>query len=342
MITRTSMTASRRQPVAPDRPLFCFDEYPASMSGTALSVRMDIRDLVKLYAEDPRVAGGYEDDWQTGGSPYFDTPIRNADHALDALTAFRFPADLKRDAQRAARRLTDVFMDVARLHTLTDLTAGRLDRRKFAAIARHTAAGTYDPNVVRPYRRTVPTPSERPTIAIVASAGNAEMWHDPTYVPRLLVLTLAIAWACEAADLNPTAALVAGHVNLGHAYTEAQQGIMLTAPGMTVSPQTYGIALHRDLWRYGQMTVQQADYEGNKRLLALRRRPLHPGPATCGYAFPCVNGGRAVHWARTVLNADLVITLGQVVDHADAAITLASRFTLDEAVTGIVRQARAL
>jgi hypothetical protein len=152
MTYRIHSTTSHRQPVAPDRPLFVFDEYPASTGGTALSVRMDIRDLFKLYAEDPRAAGGYEDDWSTGGSPYFDTPIHDADDALDALAGFQFPADLKRNATRAARRLTDVFMDVARLHTLTDLTSGRLNRRKFTSIVRHVAAGTYDTTTVRPYR----------------------------------------------------------------------------------------------------------------------------------------------------------------------------------------------
>jgi hypothetical protein len=96
------------------------------------------------------------------------------------------------------------------------------------------------------------------------------MWSDPTYIPRLLTLTLAIAWACEAADLNPYAALVAGHASLGPAYAEAQQGIVIMAPGQTISPKTYDIALHRDLWRYGQMAIQQADYAGNSRLLALR------------------------------------------------------------------------
>ena len=342
MTYRSIDTSSPRQPNAPSRALYTFDDYPSSAGGTALSVRIDIRDLARLYAEDTRVAGGYEEDWHTAGSCYVDTAIHNADDALDALTAFQFPSQLKRDAQRAARRLTDVFVDVARLQTLTGLTSGRLDRRKFATIARHVAAGTYDTNVVRPYRRTIPTPSQRPTIAVIASAGNAEMWNDAAYIPRVLTLTLAIAWACEAADLNPYAALVAGHVSLGRAYAEAQQGVLLMAPGRTISPKTYGIALHRDLWRYGQMTLQQADYAGNTRLLAVRRRAMRPDPASCGYAFPCRNGGHGVHWARQILNADLVISIGNITDQDEADIRLSSQFALADAVADIVRQARTL
>jgi hypothetical protein len=67
-----------------------------------------------------------------------------------------------------------------------------------------------------------------------------------------------------------------------------------------------------------------------------------PGPTSCGYVFPCRTGGQATHWGRQILKADLVIAIGQVMDKDEADISLSSRFTLDEAVTGIVSQAQAL
>lgn len=56
--------------------------------------------------------------------------------------------------------------------------------------------------------------NETPTLAIVGSAGNAGVWDDPTYIPRVLTLTLSVLWACEAAGLRTYAALTKGHCAL--------------------------------------------------------------------------------------------------------------------------------
>jgi hypothetical protein len=343
--TGRSYSASAGQPEA-TKPLFKFDDYTTARGERALSVRLDIRDKAKYYAEHPKQAGGYSGSWDSldwkERNPYFADRITNADAALKAMAGFDFPAEIKTSARRAARRLTDVFMQVARLHTVRDLTAGRLDRRKFKAIARHTAAGTYDANTVRPYKRTVATPSESPTIAIVGSAGNAEMWDDATYIPRALTLTLSVLWACEAAGLKTYAALTKGHsaLSAGQPYRESILGIMLAEPGATVSPRVYGAALHRDLWRYGFMTAQAADYAGNKRMRALAGRGA--GASSIGRGFPSYHGGRAVRWAREVFSADIVIAIGNITDARDADIKLGSRFTVEKAVMEVVKQARKL
>lgn len=329
--------SSPRQPQATKR-LYQFDDYTTTGGQPALSVKLDIRDFARFYAEDERVAGGYENDWHTGTSPYIHQAIHNADDALDALEAFEFPKAIKVQAQRAARSLTDVFTQIARLVRETDLTSGRLNRRRFTDIARESAAGTYDVTRVRPYQRTTSSPVRRPRIAVLASAGNAEMWGDAGYIPRVLELVLGIQWACEAADLESTAVLVKGHCHMEESrYREAVLGITLAAPGQTISPRTYGAALHRDLWRYGEMTCQQADYDSNKTLLKLQGH--QPSARWCGYSFPCRNGGNAVNWARHTLDADIIISIGAISDKATADIRLDARFTLDQAVSDIAQQA---
>ncbi len=301
--------------------------------------------MAALYAEHPNLAGGYERNWDSlwgAENPYFPASIAGADAALEALADFTLPASIAGEARRAAARLTNVFSQVARLRVVHDLTAGRLDRRKLKAVARHTAAGTYDPNVIRPYRRTLPTPAETPTLAVVTNASNAMMWSDPNYIPRALTLTLGVLWACEAAGLNAYGALVEGHSTLRHArYREAVYARMLAEPGAAISPRVYGVALHRDLWRHGRVTAAAADKAGMDRLMALKGRRAS---AEAIYStWPSRNGGAAVRWAREVLGADLVIGVGTLTDLGDADIQLPdTSFSVADAVKEIAVQARRL
>lgn len=332
-----STSASPNQPIA-TKALYQFDSYTGKTGKRSLSVRLNVRDMAQFYAEQDSQAGGYEDGWSTVYSnPYFSERIYNADCALKAIAGFTFPADIKQAAQRAARMLTEVFEQVSKLQTVHNLTSGKLDRSKFKSIAQHTAAGTYDNDVVRPYKRTQPTPAVLPTIAIVASAGNAEMWNDETYIPRVLTLALGVLWACQAANLPTYAALTKGHC-----YIEAVQAHMLATPDSTISPKVYGVALHRDLWRYGEMTCQAADTENDNRLSPHNGYVSGIGKKTIGMRFPSRNGGQAVQWAREILKADIVIAIGNITDKSDADIQLDSSFTLEQAIKSIAQQASKL
>ncbi len=335
-----STSASNRQPVT-TKPLYLFEDYSTKQGETALSVQIDIRDLAKLYAEHESQSGQYESNWSCNGkAQYIPQTIHNADEALNALEGFQFPADIKRDAQRASRQLTDAFEQVSKLQTVHNLTSGKLDRRKFNAIARHTSAGTFDNDTVRPYRRTQPTPGTLPTIAIVVSAGWQEMWRDPHYIPRVLTLTLGIVWACQAVGLPVYAALCQGHCDLNTSkYAQAVKANMLLTPDSTISPKAYGIALHSDLWRYGSITSLAADPQANQVFTRIRSRKLRNSKLQY---FSALNGGHAVNWARKNLNADLVISIGRNQDRRDADIQLDGDFTLDQAVKAISQQAKSL
>lgn len=337
-----STSASPRQPQRA-RPGYRFEDYLNAKDERSLLALKDIRDLNCYYAEDKRMAGQYESDWSTASSPYVEGRIHDADDALNAVEQFQFPAEVKREAERAARQLVEVFQDVTKLQRIDDLTSGRLDRRKLPQVARHTASGTYDENIIRPYRRTLPTPSKRATVAVLGSAGNVEMWRDEGYIPRVLILTLGIQWACEAANL-PTWSLLVQEFNKAYLkhdqpYREAHLGVILSQPGAVTSPRTFAAALHRDLWRYGQMTLDASDFEGFARVRALAGRGV---ARSVGLSWPSHDGGDSVWWGRRVLEADLVIAIGNVSDRADADIQLESRFSITEAVSEIVKQARKL
>lgn len=341
---KRSATASPDQPVA-TKPLHRFTGYQTAGGRRALAMQIDIRSLAAFYAEHPDRAGAYEANWHSGGqaSPYLPRRVNDAADALAILDAFEFPSEIKTAAMRASRRLVRVFDDAARLRVQHDLTSGRLDLRKLPAIARTTAAGTYDPNLVRPYKRTQPAPAVRPTVAVVASSGNRQMWGDARYIPRILTLTLGIVWACQAAGLDAHAALMQSRQAMrSRAYDEAIAGIMLAEPGTTISPRTYGVALHRDLWRHGLMTARAADPPGLDHMMVLQGEK-QSDPADIRRAWPCAHGGDAAHWARAILGADIVIAIGVITDaRAGADIHLADSFDLDTAVDAIVRQAHKL
>jgi hypothetical protein len=102
------------------------------------------------------------------------------------------------------------------------------------------------------------------------------MWRDPEYIPRVLTLTLGIQWACEAADLPVYASLNRGLAHPAHPYVEGVQGIMLTQPGLVISPNVYGVALHRDIWRYGSiMSIGEEDTEAYPVLMRVNGEENH-------------------------------------------------------------------
>ncbi len=341
MSPKQSRTASPRQPVA-TKPLFKRGEFLDESARRSLSITTDIRDHARFYAEDPRVAGWYEYDWySTGGSRYFQAYVSNADTALDAMAGFQFPAEISTTARRASRQLVGAFEMVARLQVQRHLTSGRLDRRKLNQVAMHTAAGTYDGDKIRPYRRSTPTPAELPTIAIVADGANTQMWGDSEYTPRVLALTLAIQWACEAAGLPAYSALCQGNAQTFKDYPGGGvYGTLLAAPGQVISPRTYGAALHRDLWRHSKMTLHTADFE------YLKFHADQIGSSISSYLYgrdwTSRDGGSAVAWAQQTLGADFVIAIGDIRDHSSAIATLPTTVGIQDAVAIVAKTAQQL
>lgn len=340
-----SHSASSEQPVL-NHSLYVMDEYQSVSGKPAISVRLSMREQARFYAEHPKSSGYYESDWD---SIYYAEDdeggrmmglVHNAYDALQAVRNFRLPLAIRSEALRASRELTHIFANVASLTVITDLVSGRLDRRKLPRVAETTLAGTFRLEEVRPYRKILPSPSKQPIVAIIASAGNGEMWNDSSYIPRVLKLTLSLLWACEAAGLQSYAALVEGHAYLHGKYKEAIFGHMLATPNESVALPAYAASFHRDLWRHGCMCAAMADYDGNQKLQALQGN--YPGTINYGGDWLSWSGGNAIHWAQEILKPDLIISIGQNEDRQKADIVLESKFTIQQAVKEIAGQAKKL
>jgi hypothetical protein len=127
-----------------------FDDYTTKTHLAAISCRLDIRHCCRLT--NPTEWNQYHNDYfgSASANEYF--PVLNSvAQAREALADFCLPETIRQEARRMANELTDAFQLVSKLYRQYDLTSGRLDRRKLAQIARHTASGTYDVNLVRPY-----------------------------------------------------------------------------------------------------------------------------------------------------------------------------------------------
>lgn len=320
--------------------LFRVEEYTDRRGAKALGMAISISQMAAYH--DPQ-AGHYGHwftrSWSSAPSNNYARAPRSAQDARRQVHDFIFPAEIMREARRESRKLTDAFEDVARLTVERDLLSGRLDRRKLKHIARHTAAGTYSDTLVKPYRRTTPSPAVRPHLAIIASAGNAEMWRDANYIPRVVTLCLALLWACETAGLTATIALLKGNCGI-KAYRTGVAGVLLAGPDITVPTRDYVCALHRDLWRYGWMTAQAADMNAQNAMCQAMQAP--GGPDSIGWRWLSENGGEGVTWARHFINADRVIAIGDIDDAQDADITLSSWFNVTGACDEIVKQAKNL
>lgn len=332
-----SKTASIRQPQAPGK-LFQIDDYPLPNGRNALSVQLPSRHAAAFYAEHPDLEGHYGKWNSCSGGLYLPGEVNNADEALDLLEKFTFPLHLRHRAMSASRHVQSAFSEVAKLKIIRDLPVGRIDRRKLPAMAESFAAGDYDPARLLPFRRIQPAPARPPTLAIVASAGNAEMWSNAHYIPEVLTLAISVLWACEAAGLPAYAALCMGHYfGTNREYAHMTLAHMLATPYSTTSLKTYGYALHRDLWRMSDLAAIAAD-----PALCAKVAKYDLPSYTATDIWPSLNGGYAVSWARHMLGADLVIAIGDLEDIRDADIQLSTGFNTESACKEIARQAEKL
>lgn len=347
-------TLSEKQPKA-DRALVKIDELPTieGQQNKLLSMRISLRDMAQYYAADERLAdaGAFAHSWDTKGSwgsssdndKYFPQHITNAEDAMKAVEDFEFPAEIRAQARKAARDLADIFQNVDKTIRVHDLTSGKLDRRKLSTIAEHTAAGTYDQERIRPYYRTLTSSVERPMIAVIADGANTRMWRDEMYIPRVVRLALSIQWACEAADFRSFSAITQGLYGQPHGYKDCLQLFVINQPGQQTPTNAYGTMLNRDLYRYGIMTIEAADYDAfDKKVKLVRGVRQAAGPENVGRSYGCAEGGNGVHVVRQLFQPNIVISIGNVRDKASADIILDGEVELEPAVKEIARQAKDL
>lgn len=337
------------QPDAPKRPVLETQDYIGHDRKKWLGVQLDVADVAKFYAPDMERGVDrwpYNDhEWDFAEkNEYIPFRIKGAADAMKAIDTVTFPKSIKFQAEHHSRELTDVFDEVARKIVVRDQLVGRVDRRKHLEVAKGFATGKLDIGHIRPYERNQFAQAELPTVAILASGAWAESWHDSNYIPRVLTLTLAIQWACEATGLKVWSGLVQGNASMDSAseYAGAQMIYRLNNP-LTQQPiRNYIALLHRSLFHWGVMCAEGADGPGLLKMARLEypgERSIKDATSYVYHCFPSVDGGYAVHHARTTFNPDMIIAIGNIQDRGKADIQIGADVKLKLAIHKIAEQA---
>jgi len=254
-----------------------------------------------------------------------------------------FPTDLRSRATVASAILADVFDELGQVWGIERdmLTGQRLDPKKRHAVGVGMRTGNIDIEAIRPYMRRSMTKT-MPKVAIVCSAGNAELHMNTTYVGKIAQVVLATAWACEIVGVEAVATLNEEFIEyeMRHPkYKECQVAYTIYESGRTTPLQHFSLLLDRDsfMWE-GFKNAFIADPNAQKVFAALNGRSR----VDWGFATSSRNGGKACHWARVRHEADLVISMGDITDTKFADIVLGHEFDINRAVKSIAQQVKKL
>ena len=254
-----------------------------------------------------------------------------------------FPTDLRSRATVASAILADVFDELGQVWGIERdmLTGQRLDPKKRHAVGVGMRTGNLDIEAIRPYMRRSMTKT-MPKIAIVCSAGNAELHDSPSYVGKIAQVVLATAWACEIVGVEVVATLNAEYSErqlLHPKYKEAQIAYTIFDSSRTTPLQHFSLLLNRNnfLWD-GFKNAFIADDNAMRTFASLRNKDH----MFWGEGYYSWNGGKACHWARVRHEADLVISLGDITDTKFADIVLGHEFDINRAVKSIAQQVKKL
>lgn len=341
------------KPIA-EKPVHRITDYPAESGGMALSLQIDVTHVAAYYQYDPICARyvRFANSWpKLNGTPYLPNPPQTEEEYFDWMQNFKLPAELRFTAERAAGPLAESLEHLSQRLVHRDLVNGRLDRYKLADVGKAAALGTYSDESVRPYRRTEYRDAYTPTVAIVAAIPtSATGWrNDRHYSPRLVTLTLAVLWACEAAGIQAQAALVQGRtarefnywgVGLYGGYRDVVQGFMLTSSETVIPARAYGIFLNDHMWMHMKVHVKACRYDYASVICGLDGDKVEDG-GILGH-FPTMSGGNAVHWARQILGADIVIAIGDILDSDNADVAFDTDFTVEQAIQMVAKKAAKL
>lgn len=322
----------------PERPHKCF-ETDTFDRGRGLSIRVPISDVAAYYRYDERVRPYCEfNGWKRiRKNRYVGKDIESYADYASWMMDHQFPDSIMLSAKRDSGVLVESLEHLRKRVNERDLINGRLDRRKLPRVARHLAAGTYDVETVRPYRRTRYTDSNAPTIAIVGSIETSAMTTE--YTSNMIQLVLTVLWACEAAGLQAHAAMVQGkHIAelQRPPYDHVVQGFMLTDPDRPVPARHYSIFLHMPLWMHLKVHIKATDYAYADLISSMEDRVVQDGTVLNNFATR--HGGYAVMWAREVLDADIVIAIGNIKDIRNADVALSSTFNTKQALAHLAQQ----
>lgn len=339
------------RPIA-EQPVHRSTDYPSlNGGGSALSVQIDVTHVAAYYEYDPRCARYAEHNlWRkVRGNPYLPNPPQSEEEYFDWMNHFKLPDELRFTAERAAGPLAESLEHLSQRVVHRDLVSGRLDRHKLAEVGKAAAVAQYSDESVRPYRRTEYHDAYTPTVAIVAAIPTLRTNTGGMYCPKIVTLTLSVLWACESAGINAQAAMVQGRTAQGrgflddelpYGYKEVVQGFMLTSTENVIPARAYGIFLNDQMWMHMKVGVKPCRYDYATVIAAMDQRRVEQGSLL--NCFATMSGGNAVHWARQILSADIVIAIGDINDGWEADVALDHEFSIEQAIKTVADKAAKL
>lgn len=311
-------------------PIHTLTSFNISPNTPARALAFNLADMATFPVSDPAIAGYPDDGWSsTSGSKAIPRRINTRTDALDAVQSFVLPADDIATARRNARRLTNLMQTSGSPETVRRLPTGRLDMPRVIRRYDDLAAGRVSDDAALIYKRRAYSAPKRPHVAVVADGSWRAMWEDEDHVPRVTALSLGVQWAAEAAGIDCTAALTNHMMRFDNPYTLL--AITIAGTGRRIPTSALATCYHRDMYRCAYLragTASAALY----RDLKLKTKD---GWNAWNSSSSAGTGGRAVAYARNVLNADLVIAIGNVTDKDKADIIVGAKSNLEAALATI-------
>ena len=237
---------------------------------------------------------------------------------------FKFPSEIRLTANRFSKEFVSLLTKDIRCGVVRNQLEGRWDSRKIPNLYAAFRTNRFDMSEIRPFCKREKILKTTPRVGIVADASYGMMWGNESYIPNILTLIIGSSFACQAAGFNTTAALTVG--------TNVKGFNLVSHPvvddNRTIDLNKYGIYFHLDLYR------------GALHNAALFNEEIYLANNS-NWVFYGGDGGNAVQYIRSK-GADLVISIGNILDKSDADIIVEDTPDLEKALNQISSELKSL
>jgi len=230
---------------------------------------------------------------------------------------FKFPKEIRFTANKFSKDFVSLLIKDVRCGIVRNQLEGRWDARKMPRLYTAFRSGKFDISEVRPFCKREKVLKTTPRVGIVADGSYGKMWGDADYIPNVLTLIIGTSFACQAAGFNTTAALTVGTNTSGFNLVSH----LVVDDNRTIDLNKYGIYFHLDIYR------------GALHNAALFNEEIFTAN-NGGWVFYGGDGGCGVEYMRKK-KADVVISIGNVLDRAKADIVVEDTPELDKALAQI-------
>lgn len=269
--------------------------------------------------------------------------FKNMAHAHQTVQDFRMPDEILVEAKRLSRHLMWALTENRAPSWRNRQTDGRFDVRSMARITRDLKAGTFSLEHTRPMvkrQRKAPT---RPHVGIIANGSWPAMWGDPMYIPNIGIITLSVAWACEALNCAVTSALTRNLMGDLCKIGDGTVGVLpLIDEDTFVTLNQYACIFHRELYRMGNITMHTSHCDTLRDFRGLHGKSdeevKRNGSGYGGGIERADSGGHGVSWAKYRGATVTVAIGGNILDSKHADIHVKEVKNPEQVVMEIAKQ----